>query len=173
MQFEKGNRFWEARSRHGRNPIFDAPEKLAEACLDYFVWCEANPLWEEKVGFTAGKGVVQTVAKMRAMTIGGLCIFLDITPQVWGNWRRERPDFLSVISTAEEIIKNQKFSGAAAGLLNANIIARDLGLRDTTGLQNLNDKGDPTNPPGSGIDVFMAASSAALARIRNGEKSDE
>ena len=30
----------------------------------------------------------------------------------------------------EEIIRQQKFEGAAANLLNANIIARDLGLAD-------------------------------------------
>ncbi|MDC9826565.1 terminase small subunit, partial [Devosia sp. ZB163] len=38
----------------------------------------------------------------------------------------------------DEIIRAQKFEGAAAGLLNPNIIARDLGLADK---QELTGKG--------------------------------
>ncbi|RCZ57579.1 DNA-packaging protein [Escherichia coli] len=34
-------------------------------------------------------------------------------------------DFCGVTTRAEDIIYDQKFSGAAADLLNANIIARD------------------------------------------------
>ena len=41
----------------------------------------------------------------------------------------------------KQIIKTQKFEGAAAELLNANIIARDLGLADKKELG-----GDPTRP---------------------------
>ena len=44
-----GNQFWKARSSHGRKPIFESPEKLLEACAEYFVWVEANPLWEDKL----------------------------------------------------------------------------------------------------------------------------
>ena len=35
-----------------------------------------------------------------------------------------------VICNIETAIRNQKFTGAAANQLNANIIARDLGLKD-------------------------------------------
>lgn len=124
-----GNKFWMARSSHGRNPIFKNPEQLWTACHEYFDWVEANPLWEEK-GF-AFQGVVthEVFPKMRAMTIGGLCIFLDITEETWRNYRAN-DDFFGVITKVEQVIRNQKFSGAAADLLNANIIARDLGLKD-------------------------------------------
>ncbi len=44
-----GAKFWEARSRHGRFPIFANPEMLLESCIDYFNWVEENPLQEEKV----------------------------------------------------------------------------------------------------------------------------
>jgi hypothetical protein len=79
----------------------------------------------------AYQGVVvqEPVAKMRAMTIGGLCIFLDIDEVTWRRWR-EVEDFCTVVSRAEQIIYQQKFTGAAADLLNPNIIARDLGLAD-------------------------------------------
>ncbi len=35
-----------------------------------------------------------------------------------------------ITSKIDNVIRSQKFAGAAADLLNANIIARDLGLKD-------------------------------------------
>lgn len=132
-RFLAGNRAWEARSSHGRNPIFASPDDLWDAVVQYFQWVEDNPLYEEKV-FNGKDGIVRaSIAKMRAMTISGLCIFLDIDRKTWDAYR-ERPDFIHIVTRAEEIIRDQKFSGAAADLLNANIIARDLGLADRTDL---------------------------------------
>jgi hypothetical protein len=68
---------------------------------------------------------------MRPFTIMGMCTFLDITHDTWRNYRL-RPEFLGVITILESIIYEQKFSGAAANLLNASIIARDLGLKDSS-----------------------------------------
>lgn len=132
-RFLPGNKFWEARSSHGRNPIFKTPEDLWDAACQYFEWVEANPLWEDRLVTFQGTATHEPVAKMRAMTISGLCIFLDIARRTWDEYR-ERPDFLPVVTRAEEIIRDQKFAGAAADLLNPNIIARDLGLADKTDL---------------------------------------
>jgi len=129
MAAPKGNRFWEARSKSGRNPIFDNPEQLWESCIEYFEWVEDNPLQEQKAVQFQGEFVKDSVSKMRAMTIDGLCIFLDICVNTWSSYR-EKEDFLTVTKKAEQIIRQQKFSGAAADMLNANIIARDLGLTD-------------------------------------------
>jgi len=124
-----GNQFWMARSSHGRNPIFKNPEQLWESCVEYFEWVEANPLWEEKVFQYQGEIVKTKVDKMRAMTIGGMCLFLDIDQATWASYR-VKEGFSGVTTRADETIRDQKFSGAAADLLNANIIARDLGLAD-------------------------------------------
>ena len=129
MSAPKGNRFWEARSKSGRNPTFSSPEQLWDSCVEYFEWVEDNPLQEEKATQFQGAFIKGTVSKMRAMTIGGLSIFLDISQETWSNYRK-REGFLGVTRKVEDIIKHQKFSGAAADLLNANIIARDLGLAD-------------------------------------------
>src|SRR5699024_4951501 len=69
------------------------------------------------------------VPKMRAMTISGLCLFLDIDRSTWYDWA-SRDDYSNIVKRVEEVIYSQKFAGAAADLLNANIIARDLGLAD-------------------------------------------
>ncbi len=129
MAAPAGNSFWEVRSTHGRAPIFGSPEQLWGACCEYFAWIEANPLYEAKAFAFQGTVTVESLPKMRAMTIAGLCIFLDIAVRTWGDYR-ERQDFVPVTMRVDEIIRTQKFQGAAADLLNANIIARDLGLTD-------------------------------------------
>lgn len=128
--FAPGNRFWEARSSAGPKPKFADPESLWAACVEYFAWTADNPLYEDRLVTFQGAATHEPVAKMRAMTIAGLCLFLDVTEQCWRLWRDERPDLLAVIKRAETVIYQQKFTGAAADLLNPNIIARDLGLAD-------------------------------------------
>jgi len=129
MAFQPGNQFWKARSSHGRKPKFDDPTKLWDACCEYFQWVEENPLYESKAFPYKGAVTIEALPKMRAMTLDALCLFLDITFQTWENYK-EKEDFFDVTREAEKIIRTQKFTGAAADLLNANIIARDLGLAD-------------------------------------------
>lgn len=133
-RFAAGNRFWEARSTAGPKPKFADPESLWVACCEYFEWTADNPLYEAKGFAFQGVVTVERLPRMRAMTIAGLCLFLDVTERQWREWRDSRPDLLPVITRAEAIIYQQKFSGAAADLLNANIIARDLGLADKSEL---------------------------------------
>lgn len=89
-----------------------------------------------------GAPVQDQLPKMRAMTIDGLCIFLDINVHTWHEYR-SRDDFLAVTMQAEAVIRSQKFSGAAADLLNANIIARDLGLKDASTSEHTGPGGGP------------------------------
>ena len=130
MAAPKGNRFWEARSSFGRKPKFETPDILWQACCEYFKWVEDNPLWETKTYQFKALIMHDTVPKMRAMTIGGLCIFLDISHQTWLNYRA-RDEYVGVVARVEDIIRTQKFEGAAAELFNPNIIARHLGLRES------------------------------------------
>lgn len=131
MSFLPGNQFWKARTKVGRPRLFASAEALWEACCEYFQWVDDNPLYEMKAFSYQGEVVQEPVAKMRAMTIDGLCLFLDIAVSTWYEWRNV-DDFSEVVAKAESVIRSQKFAGAAADLLNANIIARDLGLADKT-----------------------------------------
>lgn len=129
-RFLPGNRFWEARSSAGPKPIFRDGDALWTACVEYFDWTAENPLYADQLVTFQGVATHEPVAKMRAMTIGGLCLFLDIDETTWRDWRVNRSDLSPIITRAEAIIYQQKFTGAAADLLNPNIIARDLGLAD-------------------------------------------
>ena len=129
MAAPKGNRFWEARSSHGRDKLFTSPDVLLAACIEYFEWVEENPLYESKPFAYQGVVVQESVPKMRAMTIGGLCNFLGIHVSTWDEYRKSK-DFSAVCMYAEQTMRQQKFEGASADMLNVSIIARDLGLTD-------------------------------------------
>ena len=142
-RFPKCNRFWEARSSHGRKPKFSSPDVLHAACMEYFEWVEENPLYEAKAFAYQGQVTVEYLPKMRAMTIAGLCLFLNIDKSTWENYR-SNPDFFRVCQEVESGIYQQKFTGASADLLNASIIARDLGLADK---QDLTSSDGSMSPP--------------------------
>lgn len=131
MAAPTGNQFWKARTKHGRDRLFESPEKLWDACCEYFEWVEENPLYESETVKFQGEASLVDVPKMRAMTKAGLCLFLDIDESTWDLYCK-REDFIGVTTRAERVIYSQKFAGAAADLLNPNIIARDLGLSDKT-----------------------------------------
>jgi hypothetical protein len=103
---------------------------------------EENPLWESKLFAYQGEISEGVAPKMRAMTIDGLCLFLDIGVQTWHDYK-VRDGFSEVTSRAESVIRSQKFAGAAADLLNANIIARDLGLKDASSQEHTGPNGGP------------------------------
>lgn len=128
-RFTVGNEAWKARSSHGRKPKFESPDVLEAACDEYFEWVCANPLMAVELVKFQGIATQVQVPKMRAMTIGGLCNFLDMDRRTWTNYK-ERPDFIAITTRAEGIIFQQKIEGAAADMLNANIIARETGLAD-------------------------------------------
>lgn len=124
-----GNQFWKlAGDKIGRKKAFETPEILWEMACEYFEWCDNNPL--ETVEYNGKDALQCIVPKMRAYTWTGLEYYLDIHSLRDYKTNENYKEFSQVITRIEKIIYTQKFEGAAAGLLNANIIARDLGLRD-------------------------------------------
>lgn len=126
-----------ARAKHkGHAPAYENPDDLWDACQQYFEWVEANPLQTAQTVKFQGEASIVMVPKMRAMTIEGLCRFIGVTSRAWREWRQTRKDVLPIITQVEEIMFEQKFTGAAADLLNPNIIARDLGLVDRSSVES-------------------------------------
>lgn len=148
MAATKGNQFWKARATHGRERIFKTPEIMMAAACEYFEWVEDNPLSESIV--YQGELSEKTKPLMRAMTLGGLCIFLDVSKDYFNDFEKsldldipENKDFSRVIKTIREIILTQKIEGAAAGLLKENIIARETGLSDKSENSHTGPNGGP------------------------------
>lgn len=141
-RFLPGNKFWEVRSSHGAKPKFETPDALWGACCEYFEWVDSNPLYEDKVTSFQGANTHEPVAKMRAMTLQGLCLFIDVDFSTWVEWKKSRADLSNIISRVEAVVYQQKFAGAAADLLNPSIIARDLGLVDKVDQKTTHEAGD-------------------------------
>jgi hypothetical protein len=146
MAAHKGNKYWEFREKHGRNHKY-TPEALWKEALLYFQWVEDNPLWEaiiiqrgikvkDKKGNESMKYFTKA-PKLRAMTVKAFNLYADISHTTWGNYK-DNKDFVAITTRIEDVIYSQKFEGAAATLLNPNIIARDLGLKDVSEY-NIND----------------------------------
>jgi hypothetical protein len=129
-----GNEFWKIRSRHGREKLFKTPELMWEAACEYFQWCADNPLYEYKGFAFQGEVTIEAFPLLRALTMEGLCFYLHCSSNYFKTFKAQLTefddDFMSIIHQIEKVVYRQKFEGAAAGLLNANIIARDLGLVD-------------------------------------------
>lgn len=131
MAAPKGNQFWKLRSKHGRDKLFASPELLWDAACEYFEWCDDNPLIESKAFAYKGDVTTAELPKLRAYTLNGLCLYLGCNEAYFRQFRADaKDDFSTVIDQIEKTIYEQKFTGAAAELLNANIISRDLGLID-------------------------------------------
>lgn len=134
---ESGGRpFWRVRAdaaklhaSAGRPASYDTPQELWEACQEYFDWVHDNPLKEEKAFSYEGDIYKDDVDKMRIMTVGGLCIFLGISHTTWRAYRKH-PDMQPVCEYADEVIKTQKYTGAASGFFNVSLVKSDLGLAD-------------------------------------------
>ncbi len=139
MSAPKGNQFWKLRNKHGRKKLFETPKLLWEAACEYFQWCEENPLKETKAFAFQGVVTTEELPKMRAMTMSQLCFYLGCNEAYFRTFKKQLPDneqdFNTVIRDIETIIYNQKFQGAAADMLDSNIIARDLGLKDKSEIE--------------------------------------
>lgn len=140
MAAPEGNQFWKLRSKHGRDKLFASPELLWEAACEYFEWCEEHPFLEVKPmsvsqGMNSGSSIEMVeIPVKRPFTLHGLCLYLGCGINYFRNFKNEErgkeQDFKLVIDQVEQTIYDQKFSGAASGFFNANIISRDLGLTD-------------------------------------------
>ena len=141
MTFQKNNQFWKNVKNPGAPIKFKTPEILWQKACEYFQWCDNNPLKEEKLFHYQGIISRDTVSKMRAYTLKELCLFLGVGEAYFKQFNEEKHnEFSSIITRIRDTIYTQKFTGAAAELLNSNIIASDLGLKAKIE-QDLNIKG--------------------------------
>lgn len=139
----KGQSLWRVAKMYGKSRIFETPEELWQQCVRYFKWVEANGLEEEKL-FNAKNGILRaSVTHMRAMTVTGLSVFIGISDRTWRAWSEPdnalyNEDLAPMVLRVEQIMREQKFTGAASGMLKGSIIARDLaGLTDKDDITGL------------------------------------
>lgn len=161
-----GNQFWRQRTKHGRDKLFASASLLWESAEKFFDWCDKNPWYKNE--YKDGK--IQKIPTARPYTLSGLCIYLNVSESFWKEFRKNEnltEDFLSVIALIENIIRTQKFEGAAVGVFNSNIIARDLGMVDKTSLTDEEGNAVP-------LQVFRLPDNSRLLNDKaNGGGSDQ
>lgn len=130
FKIDANGRFMSAKDGSVLPPLsYSTPLELIEECVKYFEWLEENPHYEARLTTYEGISQVEKVPRKRVATVGGLCLFLGICEQTLQNLKAD-PRYKTIIDWACRLIYEDKFNSAAAGLLNANFIARDLGLAE-------------------------------------------
>ena len=144
MAAPKGNQFWRniPYEKIGRPLGFETPEILWEECKLYFEECDKSPFIKTESTVGERGDSVKTSEHKIPYTWLGLCVFLSVCDL---DAYKKREEFSGVIKVLDNIIRNQKFSGAAAGLFNSNIIARDLGLVEKKQVENKEEEIDLSN----------------------------
>ena len=131
MAAPKGNQFWKLADPEclGKPRNYPTPADLWNACFPYFDWVDANPIIKQSTT-TTSKGTFHNEEPLqKPYTWLGLYVFLGVSHL---DRYQENKEFEAIYTHIGNIIRNQKFEGATAGIFNANIISRDLGLKEQT-----------------------------------------
>lgn len=130
--------------------FFESADAMYKRCLEYFKWCDDNPMYKaeqlKKPGppmvidghVVPGETMIEIPMK-RPYTNKGLCIFLGVNEKYFNTFVNKHKseydkirlsDWLMVIDFVKDTIANQQYEGAAAGFFNGNIVGRMIGLAD-------------------------------------------
>jgi len=159
-----------------RPPKFKDTETLWQACQEYFIWIDDNPMYVFTNPAFPLNNLSGYETKKRPYTLEGLCVFLFIIPQTWYNLKKRGQDFLHVTRMVENVIKANKFEGAIVGLYKENIVARDLGLKDTMQQELTGPEGGPIQTEAVKIDMSKLSTkelvtlNALMLRAKNEEE---
>ncbi|QCW20347.1 DNA packaging protein [Flavobacterium phage FPSV-S1] len=133
-KFKKGNQMYKLALNAGRKKAFESPEELLKHFVAYCQDVDDNP-WI-KIDFK-GKDADKVEIPMQKpytwkgfnnyLFFNGLITDLDDYKQ---NKNGTYDEFSGIIKRIDEIIYDQKMTGATVGAFNSTIIARELGLAD-------------------------------------------
>lgn len=140
MAAPKGNKYYLMAKNAGRPRIYATPDELWKDALDYFAWCDENPIYT--IEYYGKDAIKCKVPHQRPYTWTGLYIWCDVC-DLKLYWKRD--EFISILTCIENCIYTQKFEGAAVGIFSAYIISRDLGLREAKDIDVKSD-GKPIAP---------------------------
>ena len=157
---------------NGSHPFTTAAE-LRTAAMEFFQWCDDHPLLEEEVAVYQGDVTRFDKTKVRPYTLRGLAIYLNISVSRLERYRAGIPEFVLAMELIDQIIHTQKFENAAAGILNASIISRDLGLADKQELTGANGGPIQTEEVSNDAATFASRMARLAARSLPGDGAGE
>ncbi|WEY17726.1 terminase small subunit [Vibrio phage Vc1] len=110
------------------------PEQLMQLVVNYFEWAETNAIKAGGSESFQGRTYQDTIHRPRVFTWNGLTLFPGVSTGIIQRWKRQ-PGYMEVLDFADMVIREQKYQYAANGMINTNMIAKELGI----------DKGDTFN----------------------------
>jgi hypothetical protein len=126
----------------GLHKNIETPEILWDLFLDFKEWLKNNPIQRNE--FSSRMESIVSIPMERPLTwsrfdcyVNDLGIITDLEDYRL-NTDSRYSDFKGVITRINKEMYSDKFEGASAGIYNANIIAKDLGLVDKQQTENTN-----------------------------------
>lgn len=107
------------------------PHDLFRLIVEYFKWAEDNALVVGETASYQGEVTEHAIHKPRIFTISSLALFCGITESIYIRWRDD-PVYADVIAFADSVIKEQKYQLAVNGVINPNLISKELGIDKPT-----------------------------------------
>ena len=122
------------RKRRRTNNRFESPQALWEECCEYFDWLEENPIYDTIVyqGEVTSSKPIKRVATLR-----GLYAYLGIVENTFTNYIN-REEYRDVCLAVKDLIWIDKYESAAANVVNAALIMRDLGMAEKAEITGAN-----------------------------------
>lgn len=127
--FSADAQYWQQKPKGQGVMAYPTPDHLREAACEAFDWMTAHPKKRAVTACYKGVFAKTTENLERPFTHHALCLVMGISRTAFAHYRA-REEFAEVMEWIDDVIYTQKFEGAATGLLNANFIARDLGLAE-------------------------------------------
>ena len=163
--FEKGNKWWEKRAKHGRDALFTDPQKLWDACVEYFKDTDSRNDWNESDW--VGKDAMEVTRKRKTpYTLTGLCVYLGVSQNFLIEFEKtdtfkSDPDFLCILTRVRDIIRTQQVEGALTGHYNPGLTAR---LNNITDRQDITSGGQPMAPV---VQVVSKQAADDMEKLKN------
>lgn len=138
----------EDKKKVGRPKSIESPEYFWQLFSEYKAWAKNNPRIENV--FSQKECASFPVERERPLTWEDFDTWLydngiiQDTDHYRANLNGAYTEFLGVITRVNKVMYSDKFSGAAVGIYNANIIARDLGLVDKKNVEQINRTEEPS-----------------------------
>ena len=117
-------------------PLHFTPKQLAEKFQEYVWWCENNviEIEEEKsgrIGMTSSRET-KKIIKQRLISVHGFLVYIGKSKRWWSQISegKQGEKFSYLKESITDYCEDYQKEMAAAGLFNANIISRLLGLAD-------------------------------------------
>lgn len=103
------------------------PEEVFDFAVRYFTWAEGEAI--KAIETAAFQGVVSEnlIHKPRVFTLTGLALFMGVKIGSFARWRSE-PGYSDVMEFIDNVIYEQKYQLGVAGIINATIVGKELGI---------------------------------------------